>query len=168
MLLGKPPKPETVRAIKEIVLSGEGIAGVHDLIIHDYGPGRSMGSVHAEVPNNYDINRIHEIIDALENKIFSDTGVHMVIHMDPVEIDCERSAAVKAQLLKILHDFDGRLGIHDFRMTDGENRINLIFDLEVPHELADRDSMIAEHISSLISAADSRYNAVINIDTIYD
>lgn len=168
LLLGSPPSPETVRAIKETVLSGEGIAGVHDLIIHDYGPGRAMGSVHAEVPDNYDIVRIHEIIDELENRIYNDTGIHMVIHMDPVAVDCERLNSVKAQILEILHAYDSRLNIHDFRMVDGENRINLIFDLEVPHELADRDNAIAAHMSSLISDADSRYNAVIRVDTMYD
>lgn len=168
LLLGRPPSPETARAVKEAVLSGECIVGAHDLIIHDYGPGRAMGSIHAEVPDNYDIIHIHEIIDELENEIFAKTGIHMVIHMDPVAVDCERSDTVKAQILEILHDYDSRLNLHDFRIVDGENRINLIFDLEVPHELAVRDSEIAANIASLISAADTRYNAVIGVDTVYD
>lgn len=168
LLLGTPPSPETADKIKRMVLEGEGIEGVHDLVIHDYGPGRAMGSIHAEVPDNYNIVRIHEIIDALEHKITKETGIHMVIHMDPVAVNCERTSEVKAQVLKILKGYDERLNIHDFRMVDGENRINLIFDLEAPHELADSDADLAGHMAGLINDTDKRYNAMIDIDTMYD
>ena len=151
-----------------MVLSGEGIYGVHDLVVHDYGPGRAFASVHAEVPDNYDIVRIHEIIDELEHKITEETGIHMVIHMDPVAVDCEKTKAIKAQVIDVVKQYDSRLGIHDFRMTDGENRINLIFDLETPPDLLDGKRDVASDISTLLAEADTRYKAVINIDRIYE
>lgn len=168
LLLGKPPEKETVQKIHQMVLSGEGIAGVHDLVVHDYGPGRAFASVHAEVPDNYDIVRIHEIIDALEQEISNELGVHMVIHMDPVAVDCERTNLIKAQVIDIIHSYDQRLRIHDFRMTDGESRINLIFDLETPSDLIYGEKNIVAEIAELLSEADSRYCAVINIDAIYE
>lgn len=168
LLLGKPPEKELVQKINEMVLSGEGIHGVHDLVVHDYGPGRAFASVHAEVPDNYDIVRIHEIIDELEHRITQETGIHMVIHMDPVAVDCERTNAVKAQVIEVVKGYDTRLNIHDFRMTDGENRINLIFDLETPQDLLDGKKDVAADISKLLSEADKRYKAVINVDRIYE
>lgn len=168
LLLGKPPEKETVEKINKMVLGGEGIYGVHDLVVHDYGPGRAFASVHAEVPDNGDIVRIHEIIDELERQITQETGIHMVIHMDPVAVDCERTNEIKAQVLKVIKGYDERLNIHDFRMTDGENRINLIFDLETPQELLDGKKNVAAEISELLTKTDSRFNAVISIDRIYN
>ncbi|MEE0944118.1 MAG: cation diffusion facilitator family transporter [Clostridia bacterium] len=167
LLLGKPPEKETVQKINEMVLSGEGICGVHDLVVHDYGPGRAFASVHAEVPDDYDIVRIHEIIDALEHKITEETGIHMVIHMDPVAVDCERTNMIKAQVIAVIKSYDERLNIHDFRMTDGENRINLIFDLETPQDLLDGKKDVASDIAVLLAEVDNRYKAVINVDRIY-
>lgn len=168
LLLGKPPEKETVEKINQMVLSGEGIYGVHDLVVHDYGPGRAFASVHAEVPDNYDIVRIHEIIDELEHRITKETGIHMVIHMDPVAVDCERTNEVKAQVIEAIKTYDERLNIHDFRMTDGENRINLIFDLETPPDLLDGKRDVAADISALLCEVDNRYKAVINVDRIYE
>lgn len=168
LLLGKPPEKETVERINQMVLSGEGIAGVHDLVVHDYGPGRAFASVHAEVPDNYDVVRIHEIIDALEQEISTELGIHMVIHMDPVAVDCERTNLIKAQVIEVVRSYDDRLRIHDFRMTDGENRINLIFDLETPSDLIYGEKNVAAEIAKLLSEADSRFCAVINVDAIYE
>lgn len=168
LLLGKPPEKETVQKIYETVMSGEGIAGVHDLVVHDYGPGRAFASVHAEVPDNYDVVRIHEIIDELEQQISTELGIHMVIHMDPVAVDCERTNNIKSQVVDIVRSYDKRLRIHDFRMTDGENRINLIFDIETPSDLIYSDKNVATDIAKLLNDADSRFCAVINIDAIYE
>lgn len=168
LLLGKPPEKETVQKINEMVLNGEGIHGVHDLVVHDYGPGRAFASVHAEVPDNYDIVRIHEIIDELEHQITEETGIHMVIHMDPVAVDCERTNAIRAQVIEVVKGYDKRLNIHDFRMTDGENRINLIFDLETPPDLLDGKKDVGGDIAKLLAEADKRYKAVINVDRIYE
>lgn len=168
LLLGKPPEPETVEKLTSMVLAGEGIEGVHDLIVHDYGPGRAMASIHAEVPDNYDIVRIHEIIDELEHKISAQTGIHMVIHMDPVAVDCGRTNEIKAKVIEVIKRYDSRLNIHDFRMTDGENRINLIFDLETPQDLFAKGKPVSQDIAELLTKEDRRYRAVINIDMIYN
>lgn len=168
LLLGKPPERETVEKIHQMVMNGEGIVGVHDLVVHDYGPGRAFASVHAEVPDNYDVVHIHEIIDRLEQEISTELGIHMVIHMDPVAVDCERTNLIKTQVTDIIHSYDKRLNIHDFRMTDGENRINLIFDIETPSDLIYGKADVASDIARLLSEADSRYCAVINIDAVYE
>lgn len=166
MLLGTPPEEETVHRIKEIVLSGESIVGVHDLIVHDYGPGRVMASVHAEVPDNSDIIKIHEVIDELERKTEEELGIHMVIHMDPIAVECKRTNALKSMVEGIVKDINPVFNIHDFRMTDGENNINLIFDVEVPADYRERDKLKDEIIKK-IKDTDNRYNAVITLDTVY-
>lgn len=166
MLLGTPPKPETVEKIKETILSGENIVGVHDLIVHDYGPGRVMASVHAEVPDGADIIKTHEIIDELERKIFADMGVHIVIHTDPIAVDCERTKELKGKVESVVKSIDESLNIHDFRMTDGENNINLIFDVEVPASFKNADRL-KNLIEASLKAEDSRFSAVITLDSVY-
>lgn len=166
MLLGSPPDKETVKRIEEIIMSGEEIAGVHDLIVHDYGPGRIMASVHAEVPDNADIVKIHELIDELEKNLESELGIHTVIHMDPISVNCERANSIKQNVISVIKAIDKRLNIHDFRMTDGQNNINLIFDLEVPVDYMERDAL-SEQVRKKLKELDSRYNTVINIDTVY-
>ncbi len=166
VLLGAPPSKETVENIKKIILENSHIAGVHDLIVHDYGPGRVMASVHAEVPDNSDIVEIHEVIDALEKKIENDMGIHIVIHMDPISVNCEITNNIKKDVLEIVKDINPQFDIHDFRMTQGVSNINLIFDLEVPSDIPQEG--LLENISKLLHEKDKRYSTVINIDTIYE
>lgn len=166
-LLGKNPDCETVKKITKIILAGENIVGVHDLAVHDYGPGRVMASVHAEVPDTSNIVQIHEIIDRLEKKVEEEMGIHMVIHMDPISVNCERTNEVKKEVLEVVRTVDSRLNIHDFRMTDGENNINLIFDVEAPAECEDREN-IPNIIAEKLKEKDSRYNAIITLDMVYD
>ena len=165
VLLGRAPDMETVDKITEKIISAEGIVGVHDLIVHDYGPGRKMASVHAEVPDNADIVKIHELIDALEQDIMRDYGVHIVIHMDPIATGCELTDRTKAEVIEIVSSIDERMGIHDFRMTDGEKNINLIFDLELPFALHKDKDKILSQIKEKLSEKDSRYAAVITVDS---
>ncbi len=167
LLLGQPPEKETVETLLRMVADGEGIQGVHDLVVHDYGPGRCMASVHAEVPDNADIVRIHEVIDLLEHKIYDETGIHMVIHMDPVAVDCERTNSIKNQVLEIIHAYNKRINMHDFRMTEGEKNINLIFDIEIPADIISSQDNIVKEIKSLLKEADSRYTCVIDVDTLF-
>ena len=168
ILLGTPPAPQMVKEISEIILSKENICGIHDLIVHDYGPGRIMASVHAEVPNDADIEEIHEIIDATEKYIDEKMGVHIVIHMDPISVNCERTNEIKETVLEITGKVNSEFGIHDFRMTDGESNINLIFDLEVPCELGqkERDEAVLK-IKEMLKEKDERYSAVIMVDNKY-
>lgn len=167
LLLGKPPAPELSERIRSLVLEGDGICGVHDLIVHDYGPGRAMASIHAEVPANADIVATHELIDALERKIAAETGIHTVIHTDPISIDCEATNAIRAEVLSVIKAYNERLGMHDFRMTNGENRINLIFDIELPPELSGDAKRIVSDISCRLSEINPKYVCVITADTVY-
>ena len=164
-LLGEAASPELRRLIVDYVSSQPKVLGYHDLMVHDYGPGRCMASVHAEVPVNADIVKIHEIIDNTEKKIQEDLGIHIVIHMDPITVADSRIEEVRQSVLACVHEVNPVLGIHDFRMTDGEQNINLIFDLEVPYSMkpAERDSIVAA-IKTKLKEKDVRFNAVIQID----
>ena len=165
VLLGRAPDMETVDKITDKIVNADGIVGVHDLIVHDYGPGRKMASVHAEVPDTADIVKTHELIDSLEQEIAAELGVHTVIHMDPIATGCEITDKTKTLVLEIVKAIDNRMGIHDFRMTDGEKNINLIFDLELPFALQKDKDKILSRIKEMLSEKDSRYAAVITVDS---
>ena len=167
ILLGTPASRELVNEISSKVLNGEGITGVHDLIVHDYGPGRVMASIHAEVPDDSDIVAVHEVIDAVEKRIEAEMGIHMVIHMDPVSVNCERSDKIKGQVVSAVADTNSEYSIHDFRIVDGENKINLIFDMVVPYGIS--DAQLESDIQSIkqrLLQSDERYNCVIQIDNV--
>ena len=158
-LIGQAADPELVAKIKQEVESYEGIAGTHDLIVHNYGPNRSMASIHAEVPRDVDIEASHEIIDRIEREVSKKLGIFLVIHMDPVEVRDERVLAVKETLEKVVKDLDPETTFHDFRMVWGEKRISLIFDVLVPFSY-DKEKQIARCMSEL----DSRYQCVITVE----
>ncbi len=165
VLLGTSPDPAVAKGICEKIMEQSCICGVHDLVIHDYGPGRCMASIHAEVPEDGNFVLIHELIDAIEKQIQRDMGVHIVIHMDPVSVNNERIEKVRAMVLACVHEVDSSFAIHDFRMTDGEHNINLIFDLEVPYSLPpEKREQVAEEINRRIRLVDSRYNTVIQVE----
>lgn len=166
ILLGTPPEKEMTDKIRKMITDTPGVVGVHDLIVHDYGPGRVIASVHAEVPDNCNIVEIHEIIDDLECRIGNEMGIHIVIHMDPISVDCEYTSQTKIAVQKIVKGIDERMNIHDFRMVDGTNNINLIFDIEVPGDFDDVENLKST-IAIKLAELDSRFNPVINIDTIY-
>lgn len=165
VLLGTPPDPLLVEQIYTMLLRQEGIEGVHDLIIHDYGPGRRMASVHAEVPVDVDVVKIHEVIDATEKEIQKELGVHIVIHMDPISVGNEKVDALRQMALACVHEVNPVLGLHDFRITDGAHNINLIFDLEVPYSFkpAEREKVVAT-IKEKIKSKDNRFSVVIQVD----
>lgn len=133
-LIGEAIDPEVYKQISDFVESFEGIVGTHDLIVHNYGPSRSMASIHAEVPNDCDVEVTHEVIDRIEREALRRFGLLLVIHMDPVETHDERVVEFKDMITDVLLNVDNRLAFHDFRMVDGVERINLIFDLVVPRE----------------------------------
>ena len=165
MLLGTPPDKELVKKIYDMIMSGEGIIGVHDLIVHDYGPGRIMASVHAEVPDNVDIIKVHEIIDLIEKKAGTELGINLVIHMDPLSMNCEKTNSAKDLVYDVVKKVAPDCGIHDFRMVDGEKNINLIFDIEVPVEFSEKQVKdIVDAVKKKISNENPMYNCVINVD----
>ena len=164
-LLGTSPDPEVANRIANIILSDDEILGIHDLIVHDYGPGRTLASVHAEVYCEKSAIMLHEIIDALEMKIMEELGIETVIHTDPILTSDNKVNTTRETVKNIIAEINPELGMHDFRMTDGENRINLIFDLEVPFELSDSErSSTIKLIKSRIGQEDSRFMCVIKVD----
>lgn len=168
LLLGAAPDPELIKNIEEMVLNTDGIIGVHDLIVHDYGPGRIIASVHAEIPSDSDIIKIHEAIDRLEHQIHETLNVLMVIHMDPVLLHCEKTDRATRQIQTIIDNMPQQLSFHDLRITDGENNINLIFDVVVPVGSSQKEcDEIVQEITTKLKQFDPRYNAVINIDNSY-
>lgn len=166
-LLGQPPSRELVEDIKNTVMSHEGIIGMHDLIIHNYGPARFMLSLHAEVSANDDVIKLHDTIDLIEKQLQTRYKCDAVIHMDPIEVDNEVILQTKKLVEAIVADIDPTLSIHDFRMVTGATHTNLIFDLVVPFGYSMSDGALAELVQSKVSEADSGYFTVINIDKNY-
>lgn len=167
-LIGQRPDPELYRQIQEMVESYDGIVGTHDLIIHNYGPNRSMASIHAEVPRETDIEVSHEIIDRIERDVARKLNIFLVIHMDPVEIHDEKVLAVKAKLNGVVQALDPQLSFHDFRVVNGQEQINLIFDLVIPFSYTPEEAAKVVHqVKSLMKEVDSRYQCVITVDKDY-
>jgi cation diffusion facilitator family transporter len=167
LLLGSPPDPELVREINEMILAQEGIVGTHDLLVHDYGPGRMMASVHAEVPDNIDIVKIHEIIDSTEKEIFKKLDVHTVIHMDPIETNNETLMEYVKILKEVVSEIDDSIRFHDVRLVIGETHKNLIFDLLVSFEFKYTDEELISLVKTKICEKDPIINCVIQIDKDY-
>lgn len=167
-LIGQPVDPKLYREISEFVESYDGILGSHDLIVHNYGPTRSLASIHAEVPNDVDIETSHEIIDRIERDAARKLGIFLVIHMDPVAVRDERVTELKEQVTAELKKIDEKLSLHDFRIVDGEQQINLIFDVVVPHSYSDKDmAQLHLDIVEKVSGLDPRYQCVVTLENGY-
>ncbi|MDD6175432.1 MAG: cation diffusion facilitator family transporter [Firmicutes bacterium] len=164
-LLGQAPDADLVRCIREKVLSYDGIIGVHDMLVHNYGPNRWLASLHAEVSAGEDILKSHDLIDTIERDLEHELNVHTVIHMDPVETDNERVTELREMVQRIIQGIDPQLSFHDFRIVDGPSHTNLIFDLLVPYGLLDKRKKLEEEIEQQIQAVDERYFAVMTVDT---
>ena len=166
-LLGTAPEKEFVDKIEEIVMSHDIVKGMHDLVVHDYGPGRVMISLHAEVPHTEDILVIHDEIDNIEEELGDKLNCEDVIHMDPIIVDDEKVNEVKEYVCKIVHQVGEELNFHDFRMVSGNSHTNLIFDVVVPFKYKMSDEVIKKAIQEAIWVNYPRYNAVIHIDHAY-
>ena len=168
LLIGQPPKQEFINEIREIVLGHSMVHGVHDLIVHDYGPGRVMISLHAEVDVNGNIQDIHEQIDHIEHELQEKLHCSATIHMDPIVTDDEEVLAMKAKVEEMVHFLDESFSMHDFRMVKGSTRTNLIFDVEVPRKTSYTDNEIVNWLKERIhELPGSKYFAVIQIDHEY-
>ncbi|MBO5351683.1 MAG: cation transporter [Lachnospiraceae bacterium] len=166
-LLGQPPEPEFVRRIEEIVLSEEEIVGIHDLIVHNYGPGRVMISLHAEVPADGDILALHDMIDNVEHRLKNELHCAAVIHMDPVSTKDEHTLELKRVVTQLVKEIDPVLSIHDFRIVNGPTHTNLIFDMVVPFDFPMSDVDVADKVQNKIWNYNPVYFAVIEIDKSY-
>lgn len=164
-LIGEAIDPEVYEKIKRFVESYDGIEGTHDLIVHNYGPGRSMASIHAEVPNDVDIEKSHEIIDRIEREAGKKLGLFLVIHMDPVEMKDEKVLKIREKTQEILQEMDPACSIHDFRVVRGEDQINLIFDMVVPLDYDEETrNELPARLTERLKQVDSRYECVITVD----
>lgn len=164
-LIGEAIDPELYEQITNFVESFDGIVGSHDLIVHNYGPSKSMASIHAEVPNDCDLEDTHEIIDRIEREAARRFGILLVIHMDPVETHDGRVAQFKAMVEDVIKKKDERLSIHDFRIVDGKERINLIFDLVAPREYKGSEvGRLKTEISEEVNRRDKRCFCVITVE----
>lgn len=166
-LLGKPATKEQLEELEEIIMSSDEILGVHDLIIHDYGPGRKFASVHAEVNSNSNFIKVHEIIDEIEQICYGKTGVELVIHMDPIDTTSQDVIEANEVISSIVNQYND-ITYHDLRITSGENNINIIFDLVVPFEYS--NEQLKEIVSTIKGKAkekNNKYSLVIKIDRPY-
>ena len=167
-LLGEAVPKEIYEKITTFVESYEGVCGTHDLIVHNYGPGRSMASLHAEVPNDVDIEVSHEIIDKIERDALKAIGIFLVIHMDPIEMKKEDTLRARHQVEEMLKALDPKVTIHDFRMVDGEEQKNLIFDMVVPIQYdKEKRKLLCQEARKRMSDIDARYQCVIVVESSY-
>ena len=166
-LLGQSPDPELVREIERTVLAHPQVVGIHDMIIHDYGPGRSMMSLHAEVPAGSDIMEVHDEIDAIERELKAKYRIDASIHMDPIVTGDETISRARQMVAGLVREVDPAMTIHDFRMTSGPRHRNLIFDVVVPYSVRQSDEAVRREIERKIRAADPNSFAVIQIDRAY-
>ncbi len=166
-LLGMAPDKKLVDEIYKKILSYDGIIGLHDLMVHNYGPSRCFASVHCEVPASRNIMESHDIIDTIEHDFKKEMGIQLVIHLDPVETDNEQTNNLRAQVFALLKEISPEIRMHDFRVVWGKTHSNLIFDVLVPFQFKLRDKDLSDYISKKISDLNSSYNAVITIDHSY-
>lgn len=165
-LLGGKPDPEKSRRLRELLTSYDGILGVHDLVMHDYGPGRCFASVHAEVSDRCDVVAIHETIDRAEREIGRELNIPICIHMDPIATEDGTTNRVRQQIAEFLREFDPSLSMHDFRMVSGKDRVNLIFDVVLPSGYKGREEL-QRALSAYALSLDERYFLVLQFDTDY-
>lgn len=164
-LLGEAIDANLEEKIKQIALSYDGVIGVHDILVHNYGPNKSIASLHVEVPSRIDINVSHEIIDNIEKKIQDKLNIFLTIHMDPVNIHDTRIPQIVDTIKTVCQKYDKRLDTHDHRLVDGQNSINFIFDLVVPYDFSkDKEDSLIFDIKNEVMALDKRYKCIINIE----
>lgn len=167
-LLGQPPEQEFVDRITEIVMRQQMICGIHDLVVHDYGPGRIMISLHAEVPADGDILKIHDMIDNTEENLRKELGCEAVIHMDPVVTNDPQIAQLKQQMKSLLTEIDEELSLHDFRVVKGVTHTNIIFDVVIPYSYRLSDEELTEQLNSKAKERiGTKYVLVIKVDKAY-
>ncbi len=166
-LLGTKPDTELVEEIEQFVLSHEGIIGMHDMMIHDYGPGHMMISLHAEVSGDTDVFGLHDLIDKIETELEESLGCEAVIHMDPIEANNRIVMEMREKIKQRIKELDPVFDIHDFRMVQGATRTNLIFDVVIPQGYPMKDSAVEEQVKKVISQINKNYHAVIKIEKSY-
>lgn len=163
-LIGKPPTKETVEEIENFILKYDNVVGIHDLMLHNYGPDRYFGSVHVEMPAKIEVLVGHDIIDNIEQDIFRELGIQMIIHYDPVETDNELVAELKEYTAEVIKSVDENFRFHDFRIVEGQTHTNLIFDLVIPRRYSKGKDEINAEITNKIREKYDYCFTVINVE----
>lgn len=163
-LLGQAPDPELVQHIRDIVEEHDTVVGIHDLVVHDYGPGRQMVSLHAEVPASGDILQLHDVIDNIERELHEKLHVQAVIHMDPIVTDDETVDALRRQVAELVRQVEPRMTIHDLRVIRGTTHTNLVFDAVLPLDAAITPAEAGRRIREKVSELDGDYYAVVTVE----
>lgn len=166
-LLGNPPTKEFVETVEEIVLSHTQVIGMHDLIVHDYGPNRVMLSLHAEVPGDGDIFELHDEIDVIEHELREKLQCHAVIHMDPIDNKSEAVKELKEVMIRIITSIDERITLHDFRIAAGPTHTNILFDIVLPFDMQAREKEILKDIFEKAQEENPTYITVVDVDYAY-
>lgn len=166
-LLGQAPDPEFVKEIKELVMQHEEVLGIHDMAVHDYGPGRVMVSLHAEVSGDGNIYELHDLIDRIERELKEKLHCETVIHMDPIDVGNEKTVEMKEEMVKLVKAIDERLTIHDFRMVTGMTHHNMIFDVVIPADFKLSQEDLKDIIQKKVWEKWPDYYVVIDVDTAY-
>lgn len=166
-LLGQAPDPELVKRVTDIVMAHPEVIGIHDLVVHDYGPGRKMVTLHTEVDGKGDFFTLHDAIDNIERELTAECGCHATIHMDPIESDNETVLEMREKVAELVRRIDPAITIHDFRLVPGKTHTNVIFDAVVPAGLPMTEEAVAERIRLLVADAYPNYYAVVDIDQAY-
>ena len=166
-LLGQKPDSEFIEEVMRIVNAHKEIIGTHDLVVHDYGPGRLMITLHAEVDASMDILVAHDAVDNIENELREKLGCSAVVHMDPIVTDDVEVNATREEIKRVVSNIDSRMTIHDFRMVPGPTHTNVIFDVAVPFDIDMDDDELRKILGARIRDVDSKLNAVIEIDKCY-
>lgn len=166
-LLGKAPDPELVKEIEERICSEKGVLGIHDLVVHDYGPGRIFASVHVEVDAYGDLIQSHDMIDNIERTTSEDLKIHLVIHMDPLETQDPLTIELKEIISDLLSNLDGVVGFHDLRVVAGYTHSNIIFDIVISPDCTLKECNIKNYVVEQLQLLDKTYYVVINFDKSY-
>lgn len=166
-LLGEPPAKEIVEKLEKLVLSYDGIVGIHDLVLHSYGHSKIIGSLHAEVPSDVDIMESHDTIDLIERDIKEKLGIEISIHMDPILVNDPLTDELREMTAKVLGEISADITFHDFRIVKGQTHTNLIFDIVIPHSSLLKPDEIKNLIESKIRQENEAYFTVINVDRSY-
>ena len=165
-ILGSAPEPELIDDIVRVTREYPEVLGIHDMVVHNYGPGNTIASFHVEVDGQKNVFDTHDVIDTIEKRLFGELSVRATVHMDPIVTDDERVSELRAKVLALVKSIDERLDIHDFRFVEGTTHTNLIFDVSVPFEMKQSDDDVRRAVSSKVSEFDPNYFVVMTVDRV--
>lgn len=163
-MLGVPPTDKQVKSIEEKIKSYEGVAGIHDLMVHNYGPGRDFATVHVEIPADMNILVAHDLMDNIERDFREKLNINLTIHMDPLELENEYVSKLHSKVKKILNDFDKEITFHDFRVVKGNSHTNIIFDIVVPFDKNYTEEDFQKILQEKLKGEEQKYYFVLTID----